>query len=177
MSRTHKHLCQAAAQSLLIEIERSYTAPDELTSLSNNEQFFLSSLTLGQQRFLVEKAEQYIFIQLDIDSLRQKIEEVRELEELRRLEDNYLLLGAPLCLMRRLFGLHAAEFSHRRKLLNIGGTSNGRPRQCDESTEHIIWAKWNTLSGIDERHKFLQVAEETGVDLHQIWAALKEHLR
>lgn len=176
MSRTHKQLCKAAAQTLLVELEHSYTAPQNLMSLSNNDLFFLANLTYGQQKFLTEKAEQFMQIRVDLDSLRLKMQEIRELEELKELEDNYLLLGAPLCLMRRLFGLHAAEFSHRRKLLNIGGTSNGRPRQCDEPTEHIIWKKWNELKDVNERHKFLRVAKETGVDLHQIWSALKDHL-
>ncbi len=177
MSRTHKQLCKAAAQTLLIEIERSYTSPQPLTALTNNEQFFLSNLTLGQQKFLVEKAEQFMHIQLDLDNLRLKLKEIRELEDLKELENKHLLLGAPLCLMRRLFGLHAAEFSHRRKLLNIGGTSNGRPKHCDEHTEHAIWKSWDSLENIDERYRFVQVAENTGLDLHQVWVALKDHLK
>ncbi|MBB6521882.1 STY4526/YPO1902 family pathogenicity island replication protein [Pseudoteredinibacter isoporae] len=177
MPKIHKNLCRAAAQSLFTAIESPRATPQDLDPLKHHEQLYLSNLTFGQQKYLVEKADQFVKISLDIEALRQKLSEVKNMESLRDLEDTYLLLGAPLCMMRRLFGLHAAEFSHRRKLLGIAGSSNGRPRQCGEDTEHIVWKLWVQHQDLDERARFLKIAEVTDLDLHQIWSALREHLK
>jgi len=72
--------------------------------------------------------------------------------------------------------MHACEFSRRRKLLNIQGVGSGRPPVCSEEVEHLVWNLWQKYSELDERKRFLMVAETSELDLHAIWSSLREHL-
>ena len=78
--------------------------------------------------------------------------------------------------MRRLFGMHASEFSRRRNILNIRGVGSGRPPLCNEETDHLLWKLWQLYSQLDERERFLKMADQTGLDLHLIWSTLRDHI-
>ena len=53
---------------------------------------------------------------------------------------------------------------------------SGRPVLCDEETDHYLWHLWEAHQGLDERQRFLTIAEESGLDLHNIWSSLREHI-
>ena len=113
---------------------------------------------------------------VDEKALTSQLKELEDKREDRELEDIYLFHGAPLVLMRRLFGMHASEFSRRRNILNIRGAGSGRPPLCDEETDHLVWKLWLHHKQLDERERFLKIADETNLDLHLIWSALREHI-
>ena len=96
-------------------------------------------------------AQHYVLININSSALERQIKELENKREERELEDIYLLQGAPLILMRRLFGMHASEFSRRRNILNIRGVGSGRPPLCDEKSEHLVWKLWQHYNQLNER--------------------------
>lgn len=143
--------------------------PDNLITL-------MSKLNLTEQKSLVQHAQHYVAININPSALERQIKELEDKREERELEDIYLLHGAPLVLMRRLFGMHASEFSRRRNVLNIRGVGSGRPPLCDEETDHLVWKLWQRHNQLDERERFIMIADETNLDLHLIWSALRDHI-
>ena len=115
-------------------------------------------------------------MELDSSALERQLKELENKQELHELENTYLLLGAPRTLMRRLFGMHASEFTRRREILDLKGISMGRPQQCDEAMEHKVWILWQSHEELDIRHRLITVAEETKLDLHMVWRALREYI-
>ena len=108
--------------------------------------------------------------------MERQIKELEDKQEAHELENTYLLLGAPRTLMRRLFGMHASEFTRRREILNLKGISMGRPPQCDEAMEHKVWMLWQSHEELDIRHRLITIAEEANLDLHMVWGALREYI-
>ncbi|WP_299772470.1 STY4526/YPO1902 family pathogenicity island replication protein [uncultured Pseudoteredinibacter sp.] len=176
MLSINKILCSSVAKKFLAHIEVNPHTSENCFHLDDDLIFMLSNLTLGQQRFLIERAHNFIDISLKINVLKSKINELKDHSTTREIEDTYLLHGAPLCLMKRLFGIHATEFSRRRKLLNLAGSGSGRPRLTDENTEHTVWKHWQSFSNLRERERFIRTAEKTGLDLHVVWTSLKDHI-
>ena len=169
-------MCRAAAHSLIASLEslqsihfKDNNLPDKLISI-------LSELNLSQQKWLIHRAGNYLTLELDPSALERQLKELENKQEVHELENTYLLLGAPRTLMRRLFGMHASEFTRRREILDLKGVSMGRPPQCDEATEHKLWLLWQSHEELDIRHRFITIAEEANLDLHMVWGALREFI-
>ncbi|MEE8058261.1 MAG: STY4526/YPO1902 family pathogenicity island replication protein [Pseudomonadales bacterium] len=169
-------LCHAAAKSLIALLESIQADKLQDLTLSDEVIDYISELNLTQQNTLILRSHNFLKVTIDPSALQRQLEEVEEMHKERELEDQHLLLGAPLVLMRRLFGMHASEFSRRRRVLNIQGTASGRPPLCKETDEHQIWNLWESYSNTEERLRFIAIAETTGFDLHLIWSALREHI-
>lgn len=176
MANFEDRMCYSAAKTLMSSLDSLHSIhfehgviPDELITA-------MSKLNLNQQKALAERARYFIDVAIDSNALKRQLYELEESREERELEDTYLLHGAPLILMRRLFGIHASEFSRRRSILNIRGAGSGRPPLCDEETDHLVWELWLHHKQLDERERFLKIADETRLDLHLIWSALRDHI-
>lgn len=176
MTSHEDQLCTAAATKLIALLETSYLSSKPLVPLSSDELIQLSNLTLSEQQRLIESASRFLNVAIDAQRLRRELQQLEQLNDTRELEDAHLTMGAPLGLMRRLFGMYAVEFSRRRRLLGIGGEGNGRPKQCDVATEDLIWRTWKRHPELEERQRFLKVAEATQIDLHLIWSTLRDHV-
>ena len=176
MLSIEKQLCEAAAERLVRLLESDTLAIMDTVALEDQELLRLSKLTLSQQRYLIRHADELLSITIEARGLRRRLKELESINALREIEDRFLSMGAPHVLMRRLFGMHASEFSGRRQLLNLGGTATGRPKACSEQTEHLIWHQWRKHSDLDERDRFIAVVQTTGEDLHTIWHALRDHI-
>ncbi len=176
MASFEVQMCRAAAKSLISSLNSLQAIPPENCVVSDELVACMADLNLTQQDFLIQRAHRYLAVTLDSGALQKQISELDVMREERELEDYHLLLGAPLRLMRRLFGMHACEFSRRRKLLNIQGVGSGRPPVCSEETEHLVWNTWQKFAYADERKRFILVAETTELDLHIIWSSLREHI-
>ena len=176
MGKFEDQMCQSAAKRLVASLSTLHSGHFKKNSLSDELIDAISKLNLTDQIFLVERSHYFINIELDQQALERQLQELRDSSYERELEDTYLLNGAPHVLMRRLFGMHASEFSRRRNSLRIKGSGNGRPSICDEDTERKIWFSWNSKSELPERDRFLKVAEETGFDLHLVWSELRQHI-
>lgn len=176
MQSIKRQLCEAAAERLVRLLESDYLKMIDAIALDDQELLRLSKLTLNQQRYLIRHADELLNITIETKGLRRRLDELAAMEDMRDLEDEFLLMGAPHVLMRRLFGMHATEFSGRRQLLNLAGSATGRPKTCSEQTEHRIWHQWQKHEALEERERFRAVALTTEEDLHTVWNALKEHL-
>ena len=176
MSNFEEKMCHAAAIKLLSSMGSLQSVHFKENTISDNLITTISKLNLTEQASLAQRAHNFLVISIDSAALERQVKELENQRDDQELEDTYLLQGAPLVLMRRLFGMHASEFSRRRNFLNIKGVGSGRPILCDEKTDHRIWALWEENHAFDERQRFLKIAEQTQLDLHLIWSALREHI-
>ena len=177
MGNFEDKMSRSAAKTLMSSLEslqsihfKTNTLPDESNYLDVQTQ---------SHRAEVSDTNAHSIMSLSTSTHPHWTRQIKELEDKREekeLEDIYLLQGAPLILMRRLFGMHASEFSRRRNILNIRGAGSGRPPLCDEETDHLVWKLWLHHKQLDERERFLKIADETSLDLHLIWSALREHI-
>jgi hypothetical protein len=169
-------MCRSAATTLMSSLESLQSIHFETNKLSDELLTTLSKLNLTEQKSLIDRARYFLNVDLDEKSLKRQLKELEDTREEHELEDTYLFHGAPLVLMRRLFGMHASEFSRRRNILNIRGVGSGRPPLCNEETDHLLWKLWQLYSQLDERERFLKMADQTGLDLHLIWSTLRDHI-
>ena len=176
MKKFEEKMCSSAAQLLVSYLGSLQSIHFENEKLSDELIDSLLKLNLSEQRQLIERARYFITINIDHIALRRQLQELEDMREEHELEDIYLLNGAPLALMRRLFGLHASEFSRRRNALNIKGNGSGRPPLCDEETEHLVWRIWQQKGHLSEKERFMGIIDETNLDLHVIWSALRDHI-
>jgi len=88
--------------------------------------------------------------------------------------NEFLALGAPLMMMRELFGMHANEFTLRRRVLGLKGENRGRPR-IDEVSETFIWDLWYKLRDMELRARYLKAVELSGETMLSIWTAVKRY--
>lgn len=176
MGNFEDQMSRSAAKTLMSSLESLQSIHFKTNSLSDNLITIMSKLNLTEQKSLVQHAQHYVVISINSTALERQIKELENKREERELEDIYLLQGAPLILMRRLFGMHASEFSRRRNILNIRGVGSGRPPLCDEKSEHLTWKLWQHYNQLNERERFLKIADETSLDLHLIWSALRDHI-
>jgi hypothetical protein len=169
-------MCRSAANTLMSSLESLQSIHFKVNTLPDNLITLMSKLNLTEQTSLAQCAHHYLVININPSALERQINELENKREEKELEDIYLLQGAPLLLMRRLFGMHASEFSRRRNILNIRGVGSGRPPLCDESSDHLIWELWQQNKTLEERERFLKIADETRLDMHLIWSALREYM-
>tara|TARA_R110002124_G_scaffold5786_11_gene36329 strand:+ start:4809 stop:5345 length:537 start_codon:yes stop_codon:yes gene_type:complete len=176
MSGFEDKMAQAAAKKLISSSGILHSMHFKTSKLPDEIIDVMSKLNLAEQHSLIHRAHRFLSIEVDTTALQRQLSELEVLREEKELEDKYLFMGAPLALMQRLFGTHAADFSRRRSALSIRGVGTGRPPACDEDTELRIWKLWETHQGVEERLRFIKVAEDAGIDLHMIWSALKPYL-
>ncbi len=176
MRNFENKMSQAAVKTLVTSLSCLHADHFDTNRVSDKLIAVMAKLNLTEQHALVDRAKHFMEIKIDENALQRQLIELESLREGQELEDTFLLQGAPLVLMRRLFGMHASEFSRRRNSLHIKGVSSGRPPQCDEQTEHAVWQCWQNNHHLDDRKRFLAVAESTEVDLHIIWSALRDHI-
>ena len=176
MGYFEEKMCHAAAMKLLSSLDSLQSVHFKENKIPDNLISVMSKFNLTEQILLAQRAQKVLALSIDSVALERQITELENQRDNQELEDIYFLQGAPLALMRRLFGMHASEFSRRRSVLNIKGEGSGRPALCDEHTEHTIWAFWQEYHDDDERLRFLKIAEQTNLDLHLIWSALREHI-
>jgi len=176
MRNFENQMSRAAAKTLVTSLSCLHADHFVSNRVSDKLIAVMAKLNLTEQHSLVDRAKHFLEIKIDESALQRQLSELESLREEQELEDTFLLQGAPLVLMRRLFGMHASEFSRRRNSLNIKGVASGRPPQCDEKMEHLVWEQWQANEHLNDRQRFLAVAEITSVDLHIIWAALRDHI-
>ncbi|MGS2722150.1 STY4526/YPO1902 family pathogenicity island replication protein [Porticoccus sp. GXU_MW_L64] len=169
-------MCESAAHFLVATSENLIADHFKGNALTDELICKLSQLSLSQQKSLVQRAKNFLNISIDTPALKKQLYELDLKREEKELEDIYMLMGAPLILMRRLFGMHAAEFSRRRCALKIQGSGSGRPRNCEEEIDHQLWQLWKTHHELDERERFMTIAEESGLDLHIVWSSLRDYI-
>ena len=176
MSGFEEKMAQAAAKKLISSSGNLHSIHFKTSKLPDEIIDIMSKLNLAEQHSLIHRAHRFLSIEVDTTALQRQLSELEVLREEKELEDKYLFMGAPLVLMQRLFGTHAADFSRRRSALSIRGVGTGRPLACDEETELQIWKLWEIHQGVEERLRFIMIAEDAGIDLHIIWGALKPYL-
>ncbi|PHS00155.1 MAG: hypothetical protein COA78_24205 [Blastopirellula sp.] len=176
MTKLEEKVCRAAIKKILNSLNKchsedftDYAIPDRLIDK-------LSELSFTQQEMFVERAARYFTFKLDVPEMDRQLELIDKLREERQIEDIFLVQGAPLKLMRRLFGMHASEFSRRRDALCLKHSGSGRPMLCDEKTDHYLWHLWEAYGEMNEHERFLTLAEESGLNLHNIWNSLRVHI-
>jgi hypothetical protein len=116
MGNFEDKMCRSAARTLMSSLESLQSIHFKTNTLPDSVITLMSKLNLTEQKSLIQHAQHYFVININTSALERQIKELEDKREERELEDIYLLQGAPLVLMRRLFGMHASEFSRRRNV-------------------------------------------------------------
>lgn len=168
-----KHeLYSDAAQILFRKLTTDPHFEAECLGLDDETVSLLVSLDFNDQVSLIKSAEKYLNLAINAEALRSQLRKVENLRRDRETEDYYLIKYAPYRLMNQLFGMHATEFSLRRKRLGIDGKS-GRPLLCDEQTDSLIWELWQQHKDLDLKSRYIKVAELSNQNIDTIWASLQ----
>jgi hypothetical protein len=168
---THE-LYSDAAQILFRKLATDHHFEADSIGLDDETVGLLVALDFSDQASLIKDAEKYLNLSIDIEALRKQLRKVESLRRDRETEDYYLIKYAPYRLMNQLFGMHATEFSQRRKRLGIDGKS-GRPVLCDERTDNLIWELWQRHKNLDLKSRYIKVAELSNQNIDTIWTSLQ----
>ncbi len=176
MNGFEDEMCRAAAHSLFFSLDSLKAFHFSHLNLSDRLIASMAELNLNQQKWLIGRAGYYLKFELNTIALERQLQELDVLQAEYQIENMFILKGSPRSLMRRLFGMHPTEFARRREILDLQGVSIGRPPKCDEAMEHTLWSLWQELEELDPRQRFLALADQTELDLHIIWGALKDYI-
>lgn len=172
--KPYSKLHQVLMMSIIHLLEECPELPDVL-NIHNELLYRLRKLNAYGQNIIASKADEFLCVKIDDDELQHQINNLAEQVAERELEDEYIKCLAPCKLMRQLFGMHATEFSQRRKFLGLSKQGQHRPRYCNKDTEFAIWQHWKKTEGMDERKRYLLVAKKTDQPLNLIYAAVKSY--
>lgn len=154
--------------------EGKYDLLTNLYGISDESILKLSNQNLAEREKLLQFAAQIMDVSINDGSLSQLIAYVHDYQNQQDLIDQFLLQGAQLSLMRKLFGVNSIAFTKRRKMLEIPPT-RGRPPTCDEETELMILKLWERCSDIEPKLRYIQVAELTGQSICMIDTVLRRN--
>lgn len=168
---THE-LYSDAAEILFRKLATDHHFEADSLGLDDETVGLLVALDFNDQASLIKDAEKYLNLSIDVEALRKQLRKVESLRQDRETEDYYLIKYAPYRLMNQLFGMHATEFSQRRKRLGIDGKS-GRPVLCDEQTDNLIWELWQHHKNLDLKSRYIKVAELSNQNIDTIWTSLQ----
>ena len=169
-----KELYDAAALTLIRELDNDDLASIEDLGLTNDVIAALATLDVNEKIELVRHASKYMKLSIDIDALERQINRIENLRDDRELENYFLIKYAPFKLMNSLFGMHATEFSHRRKRLGVDGKS-GRPNYCDEETEALVWNLWKQSENLELKERYIKTAELSNQNIDTVWSILQRY--
>jgi hypothetical protein len=129
----------------------------KIQNLTNKE---MSCLTQAYSKDIVQ-------VKIDIARLEYFLGRVKLSCE----EDDYVLkfirLGASTPLIVKLFGLQNSEVTALRKAVGFETNSGGRP-SCSIEERFDVIASWEKCDSVDERERYLFVAEDTKLSLKVI---------
>ncbi|MDA1370273.1 MAG: STY4526/YPO1902 family pathogenicity island replication protein [Proteobacteria bacterium] len=176
MTKFEEKVCRAAIKNILGSLSKCHS--EDFTDFAIPDRLIdkLSELSFTQQGMFLDRAQTYFSFAINVPEMDKQLEIIDQLRQEKEIEDIYLVQGAPLKLMRRLFGMHASEFSRRRDAMCLKHSGSGRPIRCDEKTDHYLWHLWASHAKLCESERFLKVAEESSLNLHNIWNSLREYI-
>lgn len=135
----------------------------------------LSKLTFAEVRTIASRANRFLTIHIDAESLEQLISHAANDRADSELQDRFLYNYATSAMMREFFGMHTTEFCNRRKILGLAGQGQHRPQYCNEETEIAIWTHFQANNDIEIRERYLKVSELTGQPLNIVYPAIKRN--
>lgn len=146
----------------------TFDVPDELVSR-------LSNMSLSDLRAIAKHSSRFITVRIDPPELDAAMHLVANDSENAELQDQLILHKATATMMRKFFGMHTTEFCARRKRLGLTHEGQHRPLIFDEDTEALVWKEFQQLHHLEIRHRYLKVAENTGLPLNAIWSVIQKY--
>ena len=171
---TNSKVHQVVMMAIMNLLEESPELP-EVIGIDSDLLYKLRKLDAYGQKLISSKADAFLSLAMNNHELQKQVDKLDSLINEREIEDQHLKLQAPCKLMRELFGMHTTEFRARRKFLGLAGKGQHRPPYCDEETELAIWNSWKATEGIDDRERYLLIAQKVEQPINVIWAAAKRY--
>ena len=174
INKLEGEICQKAMEGFLKGIGAARLQSVDQIKIKGDVLLKLLSLTVVEREALVDVANQFVKVDIDIEALDRQLNHICNHANGDKLENEFLMLGAPVSMMRELFGMHATEFSQRRNALGLKGENRGRPK-VNNDAELAIWDIWYQLRDVELRERYLKAAELTGENLLSVWTAVKKY--
>src|SRR3569832_2514858 len=126
-----------ALNRIFLAIAADRYAPLYKLGLREEDIVSFQQMTYRQCRKLSHHSERFITIAINREQFLRAVSEA-ERTDVDAVEDEFLIAGAPLSLMRLLFGMRPNEFCRRRRGRARGGAGGGRPRGGGGAAERAI---------------------------------------
>ncbi len=152
--------------------------PQNLSSLgiAVDEIRAIEGMTLKQLQHLARFGSQYLELRINRTHFCRALAHVQNqnLSQAQRqsLQDQLVLRGAPMEMLRTLVGMDRREFSELRRRHGIHG--KGRPRTPTEGELEVLYRNWRETAALPDAERYLALAEATGLSLAVIWAETHE---
>ncbi len=130
-----RYICQCQASGDFKAIEKLGIDSDVLNSLRN--------MTVNEVLHASNIRSKFVTIVVDNKMLKNLFNHVKREAHAQQLINDLIAHGAPLKLVRDLTGIHAIEFSARRKMLNVDYL--GRTQSPTAEQEMCIYKHWRDL--------------------------------
>lgn len=174
INKLNSEVCEQALEGFLKGIGRASLQSLDQAEMESNLMLKLLGLSLTEREALTKVASRFIKVEVDTEAMNRQLQSICDHSEGDKLENNFLIQGAPVAMMRELFGMHATEFSRRRSILGLKGENRGRPKS-NADAEVEIWDIWYDLRDYELRERYLKAAQLTGESMLTIWTAVKKY--
>ena len=134
----------------------------------------IERLSLKSLQRIGELGAHFLDFRIDAACFDRVVRRIEQEKADETLKDALLRAGAPIRMMHHFWGMTSRDCAERRRVLNVE-VPIGRPAQADEAALEHLWRLWQATEEVtDERQRFLQLAEATGLPLTVIWTAVEE---
>lgn len=134
----------------------------------------LESLTLKSLQRVGELSAHFLDFRIDPVCFERVIRRIEQERADEALKDDLLRAGAPIRMMHYFWGMTSRDCAERRRVLGVEAPI-GRPAQADEAELERLWHLWQETTAVaDERRRYLDLAQRSGLPLSVIWIAVEE---
>jgi len=181
MSLSFNILNNAMLIQLLHDLRAGNLQRCKTLGLSEDDLQLLQTLPYSIMASLAHAAVPWVHVRIDVQTFRRIIAQGERDEQLERLINRAIRLGASSAIMYECFGLLNSESALRRRLLNVP-VRKGRPQQLSEAQQHALWLRWRQLrpkehskDSLAHFEAMLLLAEEQQISVSHIWQQVALH--
>src|SRR5690606_14533878 len=175
MSLSFNILNNAMLIQLLHDLRAGNLQRCKTLGLSEDDLQLLQTLPYSIMASLAHAAVPWVHVRIDVQTFRRIIAQGERDDQLERLINRAIRLGASSAIMYECFGLLNSETALRRRLLNVP-VRKGRPQQLSEAQQHALWLRWlqlrpkeHSTASLEHFEAMLLLAEEQQISVAHIW--------
>lgn len=174
------NLNQVVLNEILINLQEGNINVCRNYGFSKQELQEIEKLSTEEIYDLANSKANFARVEINHDTFWRLVATARINSQERRLIDRALLLGGSIQMLNSYFGLTTAKVSSRRSLLGKQEPMGRKPAASEEE-EKLIWDLWQThktdcqtIESAEGLELLILIAEETGINLTEIWKLVSQ---